>query len=350
MSDPGSGIPEASDFRPPWVSVPALPVPRGERWWLHILLFGLTFATVSLVGMQYAPIVDPLVVEQGTLHRAQLLQLLGTGILTYTLPLLSILFCHEMGHYLACRFYGVDASPPYFLPFLPFVPLPGTFGAFIRIREPFRNRKQLFDIGVAGPLAGFIVAVPVLVYGILHTRPVVDLDVPEGTTVFGYPIAIRLLQKLLLHREFTSLDVHEHPAFMAGWFGLFVTALNLLPFGQLDGGHAVYALFGRHQRKLVLPLLLVLAGLGFSYPGWWVWVVIILILGTKHPPVLDDTVPLGAGRKLLSVFVFLIFLVSFTRRPISEYSRDSAPRRSPEKRRGTLVHQLDVHARAKNPG
>jgi membrane-associated protease RseP (regulator of RpoE activity) len=350
MSDPGSEVSGISEIRSPW-SPELTPRPRQERWWLHGLLFALTFATMSWAGAGFALNIDPSIVERGPLDTAQKLQLLGTGILTFSLPLLAILFCHEMGHYLYCRKYGIDASPPYFIPFPPiFFPAPGTFGAFIRIREPFRNRRELFDIGVAGPLAGFIVAVPVLIYGILHTYPHFDAAIIEGTPIFGYPPAIRVLQKLLLHREFTSLDVYEHPALMAGWFGLLVTALNLLPLGQLDGGHAIYALLGRHQRKLILPLLLIMAGLGFIYPGWWVWLVVILIIGTKHPPVLDETVPLSRGRKILSLVVLAVFLLSFAPNPIWTYEGDSAPRRPPEKRRGTLVHQLDLHAGAKHPG
>lgn len=323
---------------------------RRERWWLHILLFVLTFAMASWAGAMFAQNLYPSLAGGGVVDNSVRLQLLRTGILTFTLPLLAILFCHEMGHYLLCRRYGIDASPPYFIPFPPiFFPAPGTFGAFIRIREPFRNRKQLFDIGVGGPLAGFLVTIPTLVYGILHTRPHIDPYVAPDSPLFGYPLAIRLLQTLL-HRPFTSLDVYEHPSLMAGWFGLLVTALNLLPFGQLDGGHAMYAIFGRHQKKLVVPLLLLLAFLGFSYIGWWVWIVIILVLGTKHPPVLDDSDPLPANRKIVAFFVLLVFLLCFIPKPIWLYEGDSGPRRAPEKRRGTLVHELHFHAGAKHAG
>jgi len=235
------------------------------------------------------------------------------GALSYSLPLLAILFAHEMGHYLMCRKYGIDASPPYFIPFPSLV---GTMGAFIRIREPFRNKKELFDVGVAGPIAGFVVALPLLAYGIAHTRPNFDLAPAPGTIVFRYPLAVTWLQQALLHRTFDSLHAVEHPVFVAAWFGLFVTALNLLPLGQLDGGHALYAIFGKNQKKLAIPLLLGLALLGLKWAGWWVWVVLTLFIGIRHPPVLNEDLPLDELRRSVAVVVLLIFLVCFAPVPI----------------------------------
>jgi len=323
------------------------PLPRRrERWWLHVLLFVATLATTTFIGAFFAPNIDP------ALAKEPLSRLLGIGALNYSLPLLAILFAHEMGHYLTCLWYGVDASPPYFIPF----PLPppflssGTLGAFIRIREPFRDRRQLFDVGVGGPIAGFVVAIPVIVYGLVNTRSNLDPP-PIGSPIFGYPLAISLLQKLFLGETFTSLTVYEHPALMAGWFGLLVTALNLLPVGQLDGGHALYAVMGRHHRKLAIPLFVALGLLGFQSPAWWVWMVIILIVvGVGHPPVREESVPLGGKRRLTALAVLAILVLCFTPNPIWIYEGESPSRRPPREGRGTVVHQLDLHRGPKDPG
>ncbi len=291
----------------------APPIPRRrERWWLHGLLFFLSALTTTWVGASFAVNFRPALMPQGNITVEDLRRLVD-GALSYSLPLLAILFAHEMGHYLMCRKYGIDASPPYFIPFPSLV---GTMGAFIRIREPFRNKKELFDVGVAGPIAGFVVALPLLAYGIAHTRPSFDLAPTPGTIVFRYPLAVTWLQQALLGRTFDSLHAVEHPVFVAAWFGLFVTALNLLPLAQLDGGHAMYAVFGRNQRKLAIPLLLALALLGLKWSGWWLWVVIVLIIGIRHPPVLDEDAPLDELRRSVAVLVLFIFLVCFAPVPI----------------------------------
>ncbi len=324
--------------------------PRRERWWLHALLLVLTFGTTSFVGIQLAAGYDPRLAlvdpRSGLLGITPALVLAGFG---YSVPLLLILLAHELGHYLACRRYGIDASPPYFLPFLPVVPLPGTFGAFIRVREPIRDKKALFDMAVAGPIAGFLVALPFAAWGIWHTR--LNFDPPgEGTIYFGYPLAVKGLQLLLTGHTFSSVHVIEHPAFLAAWWGFVVTAINLIPAGQLDGGHTIYAVFGRRHRLLRWPVLLALVGLGFLYPGWWLWAVIVLVLtGLRHPPVLDEDVPLDPLRKKVAVAVLLILVVSFVPVPIRD-SGDLPSPRPPRERRGTVVHQLDLHRDPEAPG
>ena len=234
----------------------------------------------------------------------------------FSLPLLAILLAHELGHYLVCRRYGIDASPPYFIPFPPQISLVGTMGAFIRIREQIRDKRQLFDMAVAGPIAGFAVAVPLLAWGVSHSRVNPSPALAEGTVIFQYPILVQLFQKIFAGGTYTSVDVVEHPVFLAAWFGLFVTALNLLPLGQLDGGHAVYAVFGRFQRLLALPLLVVLAVLGLKWPGWWVWVLFTLFTGLRHPPVSNEGEPLDDRRKLVAAGVLLIFVLCFAPVPI----------------------------------
>ena len=337
------------EYLPVEFRVPA-PPKRRERWWLHALLLVATFGTTTFVGVQLAAGFDPRLVvvdpRSGVLQITPALVLAG---LSYSVPLLLILLAHELGHYLTCRRYGIDASPPYFLPFLPYVPLPGTFGAFIRVRQPIRDKKALFDMAVAGPIAGFLVALPVAAWGIWNTR--LNLDPPtEGTIYFGYPLAVKALQLLLTGHTFTSVHVVEHPTLMAAWWGFVVTAINLIPAGQLDGGHTVYAVLGRRHRLVRWPVLLALLGLGFLYRGWWLWAAIVLVLtALRRPPLADEDVPLDPRRKAVAAFVLLVLVLSFVPVPIRE-SEDRVPFRSPGERGGTVVHELDLHRRPEAPG
>ncbi len=285
---------------------------RRERWWLHALLLLLTFATTTYVGAGFAVNFRPGLLPSGGLVGGSLAGLVR-GALSFSVPLLAILFAHEMGHYLMCRRYRIDASPPYFIPFPSLV---GTLGAFIRIRQPIATKRQLFDIGVAGPIAGFVVAIPLLLWGVAHSRPNLNPVLEEGTILFRYPLAVTWAQQLTVGGTFTSEQAVEHPVFVAAWFGLFVTALNLLPIGQLDGGHALYAVLGRLQRKAAWPILGALALLGLKWPGWWLWVVITLVIGVRHPPVLDEEEPLDGRRLAVAGLVLLIFLVCFAPIPI----------------------------------
>jgi membrane-associated protease RseP (regulator of RpoE activity) len=321
-----------------------LPPPprRRERWWLHVTLLVVTFGTMTWVGTMYAPALDPEAFRDPA--SVTLVSVLAASALWYALPLLLILLAHEMGHYLTCRRYGIDASPPFFIPF---PSLFGTMGAFIRIREPMREKRQVFDIGVAGPIAGFVVTVPFLVYGILHTHPSPEAGTQSGTLLFAYPPLVTLLQKALLGHTFDSRHVFEHPTFMAAWGGLFVTMFNLIPLGQLDGGHALYAVAGRRQRVLMIPLLLGLVALGFRFPTWWVLGALVLFFGARHPRVLDEEAPLGTARLLVAAGTLAIFALCFLPVPVVE---SSAPLRPPRERGGTLVHQLDLHRRAEDPG
>jgi membrane-associated protease RseP (regulator of RpoE activity) len=285
---------------------------RRERWWLHALLLLLTFGTTTFVGANFAVNFRPALLPPGGVSTAELAGL-ARGALSFSIPLLSILFAHEMGHYLMCRRYGIDASPPYFLPFPSLV---GTLGAFIRIREPIRTKRHLFDIGVAGPIAGFVVAIPLLFWGVSHSRPNFNPLLEGGTILFRYPLAVTWAQQLTLGHTFTSEQAVEHPVFVAAWFGLFVTALNLLPIGQLDGGHALYAVFGRRQKTAAIPILVALTLLGLKWPGWWLWVVVTLVIGIRHPPVLDEDEPLDGTRLAVALLVLLIFLICFAPIPI----------------------------------
>jgi membrane-associated protease RseP (regulator of RpoE activity) len=236
----------------------------------------------------------------------------------FSIPLLVILGVHELGHYATCRHYGLAATLPYFIP-SPFINLIGTFGALIRIKEPIRRKRELFDVGIAGPLAGFFTALPFLLYGVARPRPTTT---PPGTPtiLFDYPLIVRLAQKWTHIGPYTSAAVHEHPTFMAAWFGLLVTCLNLLPLGQLDGGHVLRAAAGKRQ-PIVSAAVLVLAIVA-GIVGSAVWavfaVIVVALMGLAHPPVEDDDQPLDFGRTLVGLFGIAVFLLCFTLSPIRQ--------------------------------
>jgi membrane-associated protease RseP (regulator of RpoE activity) len=235
--------------------------------------------------------------------------------LKFSVPLLTILWCHELGHFIAARWHGLTATPPYFIPF----PIPvlgiGTLGAVIRIKDPIQNKRQLLDVGAAGPIAGFVALVPFLAYGISASE--VGESAVEGAYLeFGEPLVYRLLEALIRPGLGDDMTLWLHPTGVAAWFGVLVTLLNLLPFAQLDGGHIGYALLGRWHQRLVWPLLGVLAGLGFIWPGWWVWVAIALFLKPQHPRLWDEAQPLDRRRRLIGWIAFVIFVLSFVVEPI----------------------------------
>lgn len=233
---------------------------------------------------------------------------IGYGTLFFTLPLLAILGCHEMGHYLVAKRYNVRASLPFFLPSLP--PL-GTFGAFISMRDPIPNRRALLDIGVSGPLVGFSIAIPVTLAG---------LALSTGSPPVNPAVAGEAIQPSLL---FTALSLFFplpdtfilHPLAFAGWVGLFVTAINLLPAGQLDGGHVARALLGKNQFYVSWAAILILFGMSLFYPGWFIFGFLILMLGVRHPPPLNDLTHLDATRKLVGIAAVVILLVTFVPQP-----------------------------------
>ena len=260
---------------------------------LNVLLFALTAASVYMAG-------GPLLVA----------------------GLLSILMAHEMGHYLMCRLYRVDATLPFFIPFpFPGFTLVGTLGAFIRIRGAIPHRRALFDIGIGGPLAGFAVCLPVLALGVVEARIVPDTP---------SPFTISLGEPLLFHWAGVWLrGLHEGqtlsigPLGMAAWFGLFVTALNMMPIGQLDGGHVVYSLVQRRAHLVSRIASWVCVALIYFGPSWIVWAILVRVLGRRHPPTWDDASPLGRARVAIGIFGFVVFAVCFTPTPIvvswSEY-------------------------------
>jgi membrane-associated protease RseP (regulator of RpoE activity) len=293
------------------VGVVRRPPPPPRRVWLHVLLFAVTLVTTTLVGGvafgDLPPGFKPTSFAELLFHPA----VLRAGF-AFSVPLLVILLAHEMGHYIACRYHRLDATLPFFLP-VPFGI--GTLGAFIRIRTPLLNKRELFDVGASGPLAGFVVALPVLFAGIALSHPVAELP-KGGVMIFGEPLAFKALAWLVHPEVPPGGDLLLHPVGFAAWFGLLVTALNLLPFGQLDGGHITYALFGPWQRRIAWPLLAVLAVLGFWWTGWWFWAVIALVMRVRHPWIPDEAAMLDPRRRLLGFLCIVVFVLCFTPEPI----------------------------------
>jgi membrane-associated protease RseP (regulator of RpoE activity) len=282
-------------FRPP---------PPRRRWnehpLFHLLLFAATFVTTTYFG--------------GRLYLSDPRAGFWAG-LSFSVPLLLILGTHEMGHYLTCKRYGLAATLPYFLP-APIPTLIGTFGALIRIKEPIRDRRALIDVGAAGPLAGFAMAIPFLLYGVTRSTPLPAAS-PAGSILFHYPLAVRLAQTLMHTAPYTSAGVQEHPTFMAAWFGLLVTALNLLPIGQLDGGHVLRAAVGRRQPAISYAVLGGAVLTAFRGPTWAFFAVFAaLFVGVPHPPVENESEPLGAGRVLVALACLAVFVLCFTPVPI----------------------------------
>ena len=293
--------------------------PPPPRLWLHILLFLATLFTTTLVGahMQYnfsrnLPFFDiERIAEIFTIGLRSPASFL-TG-LPFSLTLLTILMAHEMGHYLACMYHGVDATLPYFLPSP--MPVTGTFGAFIRIRSAIYNKRVLFDIGIAGPLAGFVFLVPALGVGLAFSKILPGIN-HQGTLQLGSP-GLQWMAQRLIFPGTNMDDIYLHPIARAAWVGMFATALNLLPAGQLDGGHVVYALLGRAHKWITNIFLVLLIPMGKLWSGWWFWAVVLFLFARKHPPLYDPSA-IGTGRLKLGLVALVIFLLCFSLVPLIE--------------------------------
>jgi len=290
------------------------PAPRLSELALPVGLFLLTVFTTLWAGAYQA---------QGNPKQGALQFLLADpAALLSGLPfagtLLGILVTHEFGHYLFSVLHRVPASLPLFIPGPPhFI---GTFGAVIRMRGPIMSRRALFDIGVAGPIAGFLVAVVALVIGLRLSR-VVTNDAVYGLHL-GEPLLLQFVSWVVLGPLPQGYDVILHPVGFAAWFGLFVTSLNLIPIGQLDGGHVAYALWGGKQRMVALAMIPILMVLGFmpgGWPGWFLWAGLAGLVGLAHPPVRDPDTPLGRTRMLVGWGALAIFVLTFAPIPFSVY-------------------------------
>jgi membrane-associated protease RseP (regulator of RpoE activity) len=294
--------PERAVQPPVWVYMPPPPRNAWQRWGRTLVLFLLTAVSIFLVGA-----VSFVTVEG---RGSFILYDTGAG-LRLMLGVLSILTAHEMGHYLAARYYRVDATLPFFIPFPSLV---GTLGAFIRIRSPIPHRRALFDIGVAGPLAGFLVCLPVLWLG-LRNASVVALD-PEAGIFLGEPLLFQWMAALVCGPVPDGMTLTLGPLGLAGWFGLFVTALNLIPVGQLDGGHVTYGLLLDRAHRISQVAWWVCVALVYFGPNWILWAVLLRLLGRRHPPTLNDGLPPGRGREIVGVVSLVVFVVCFVPNPI----------------------------------
>jgi membrane-associated protease RseP (regulator of RpoE activity) len=285
-----------------------------DRVWVHVLLFLLTVVTTTLAGEgHYLSWVTDFGVKPVSLSSADLL----VRGLWYSGTILAILGCHELGHYFACRYYDVDASLPFFLP-VPFA-FTGTLGAVIRIKEPIPSKRMLFDIGIAGPIAGFLVAVPALVLGLWMSRLAVFPSDADGFEL-GEPLLFKITSWLILGPPPEGYTVSLHPMAFAAWFGMLATALNLFPIGQLDGGHISYALLGRRSSTVTLIAIGGAAILTLISTSWLIWTLLAILMlarfGRHHPRTFDEDVPLDPRRKWLALFAVVMFVLCFTIAPI----------------------------------
>lgn len=293
-----------------------------KRPWLNVLLFLITVVSCFFVGITWSMnyvYADMLGEEIGPTIGLELLrdsEVIELSVV-YALVLIAILMAHELGHYLMCRYYRIDATLPYFIPAPTLI---GTLGAFIRIRSPITKKHQLFDVGVAGPLAGFVLAVPALIYGLSLSKMVTPLP-REGSIIFGEPLLFKLLSDSMFKDVPQNFDMILHPVAFAGWVGILVTALNLFPIGQLDGGHIVYAVFGKKSKVLGRPILVAFIIMGVIFwIGWFVWALLIGFIGLKHPRVFDEDIPISSGRRLIAFAVILIFILSFIPDPVQGFT------------------------------
>lgn len=299
-----------------------------EKTWLHGALFVLTVLTVCYAGLSWSAsflafqggagagaLVDPARIAAES-------RLFSLSAL-YAAVLMAILSVHEAGHYLTCRRYGVDASLPYFIPGPPFL---GTFGAFIRIRSRLHFKKQVFDVGANGPLAGFALTVPALAVGLSLSKVVPFTPTPD-TLNFGEPLLFKLAAALILGPVPDGSTVVLHPVGWAAWVGLLVTSINLVPLGQLDGGHVLYAVLGRRAQAVSKAMVGFMAVMGVFFHTTWILMAAVMLFverrnGTrlKHPEVVDESVPLDPPRRLRAALVLAVFVLSFIPAPVVGYS------------------------------
>jgi Zn-dependent protease len=300
---------------PQLVEMPPRP-PKRRPLWPALILFLLTIVSTLSVGAEfaqsYAQNREPFSGDQDPLsmmllpfqHPAALL--LG---IPFSFTLLTILFAHEMGHFVACKIYGIDVSYPYFIPAPTIF---GTFGAFIRIRSPITTRRALFDVGFSGPLAGFVLALPALAHGIATSKIVPGAE-ERAAIVFGHPFVVRFFSAMFYPHVNVSW-ILLNPVARAAWVGLFVTALNLLPAWQLDGGHVLFSLTNEWHRRISFTVAVALIAMGQISYLWYVWggLLFLLTLRFQHPPVYDYGQPLDRSRRAWAVVALAIFLLCFT--------------------------------------
>jgi membrane-associated protease RseP (regulator of RpoE activity) len=318
---------------------------------LNIALFFLTLLTTTMAGAYMAG------ADLSLWHPFASIAGLASG-LSFSLPLMAILAAHEMGHYITARRNSVDTSLPYFIP----APFPsffiiGTFGAFIKMRSMPRTRNAMFDIGAAGPWAGMLVAIPCVIIG-LHLSDIGPLGQSTGGLELGNPLLFLGLARWMLGVNPNLVNVSLHPIAFAGWLGLFVTTLNLLPVGQLDGGHVMYTLFPKHHRAIsklfvvscVLMVIVPLA-LGYSFwGGWLLWGLIAVALGLGHPSTADRDTPLDPGRRIAAWMTVVLFIVTFSPVPVSFSAPEPNQEQQPQSQVYEIMHRVPAHHAIEHPG
>jgi membrane-associated protease RseP (regulator of RpoE activity) len=303
----------------PWLPARALvfpPQPRSRRSLVvAIALFILTAVSTLAAGAQFAaayaarqnPALDRFFSDYFRPFIEPRLFLSG---IPFALTLMGILLAHELGHFFACRHYRINATYPYFIPAPTLI---GTLGAFIRIRSPIFNRRALFDMALAGPLVGFLIAVPALAVAILISKTIPASD--ASSLIFGQPLIERMLE-FVLRPGVPHAQLLLHPVGRAAWVGLFATALNLLPSGQLDGGHILYAVWSNRHRRISFAVALLLVPLAIRFwAGWLVWAVLLVAIGFRHPPLIDRWDPLDRRRRIFAAVAVAIFVLSFMPAP-----------------------------------
>lgn len=268
--------------------------------YLHIILFIITFLTTLTAGALQKGVnifIEPSRIIEG---------------LPFACTLMTILLCHELAHYIASKKHHTNATLPYFIPAPSII---GTFGAFIKMKSPIITRRALVDIGASGPIAGFVVSVIACIVG-LNMSEIVSLQQTDGALRLGDSILFSFLSKMVIGASADNYDIFLHPVAFAGWIGLFVTSLNLIPIGQLDGGHIAFAVLGERHKYLSIVLVIILGTLGiFYWEGWALWAVLMLILGIKHPPVIYWEIPLNSKRRFIGFLSLIIFIITFIPAP-----------------------------------
>jgi membrane-associated protease RseP (regulator of RpoE activity) len=318
--------PAELDWRAEWAGParyePVVQAPSRKSLAIACALFLLTLCTCLAAGTQFAAAyVQNQAASWDELGKAFALFYknpagLAAGI-PFALTLLTILLAHELGHFFACRHHHIRASYPFFIPFPSLI---GTFGAFILMRSPIRTRRALFDVGASGPLVGFVFAIPALVYGVAHAKfvpGIVDPDPEHAKVIFGAPLALHAIAGLLRPGAAVG-KLLLHPVGRAAWVGLFATALNLLPAGQLDGGHILRSVNPRLHRlvSLGLPVFLITLGFLLHWAGWFIWGGILLGLRFLRIVPIYDPTPLDPARRLGATLALVVFLLSFMAAPI----------------------------------
>jgi len=274
--------------------------------YLNILLFVLTFISTLVVGAMHEGVnvvAEPLKVYKG---------------LPFSVALLLILLFHEFSHYIASKKHGIEASLPYFIPVPPPLSIFGTFGAVIRMKSRITTKNALIDIGASGPIAGFIISIVATIIGLSFSKIMpTPVEVDGLFLQFGDSLLFKGLITVVLGTVPDNKDVFLHPVALAGWIGFFVTSLNLIPIGQLDGGHILYALFGERHAAISKVLIAVLVVMGlFLWEGWIMWGVLLILFGSKHPPIVNSAIPLDPRRKIVGWIALAIFILTFTPVPV----------------------------------